>query len=76
MTPAPQDWTVAIDDGLCHRHTACTLCGGREGQGSFAVWVAGPRAFAVLLCDRCRRADPQRLTGLLEARYTARGGHD
>jgi hypothetical protein len=79
MTPARQDWTVPLDDGLTEQLRTCTACGGAPSlDGRWEIWLGTTCAVAVLVCDRCLRADParQRLTARLAARYTARGGHE
>jgi hypothetical protein len=72
MTPARQDWTVPVDDGLVDRLGTCTACGGGQGlYGRWEIWLGTTRALAIVVCDRCLRTDPQRLrlTARLEARY-------
>jgi hypothetical protein len=71
--PRADDWTVPLDDGLTERLRTCTACGGGQGlYGRWEIWLGTTRALAIMLCDRCLRADParQRLTALLERRYT------
>jgi hypothetical protein len=72
----PADWLVAIDDAICARLRACTVCGRRADVLDLELRRVGRLAIATARCRRCRDADPtgQALTALLAQRYGAREG--
>jgi hypothetical protein len=66
------DWLTPMDDALCARLRTCTVCGARPGHhGWFDIWTGAGLAVAVLLCARCRAADPKHhtLSALIQRRY-------
>jgi len=72
QVPSPRyDGTVAEDDAMVERLTACLLCGRRPEVLAIDRVAVGALALSIARCLRCRNTDPTdtRLDTLLEQRY-------
>jgi hypothetical protein len=66
------DWLVPFDDGLTQRLQCCTLCGRRPVMfWGICKIESQDLAMAYVLCQACRRQDPNNkaVEALLEQRY-------